>query len=355
MYDIMDDVVIQEESSTDVELNVEVLEDKKFAWKERKMGTLKLSEIYSAAGLWKYAERAKTCATWLQYTLPPGGGDKQLFGANFCQLRLCPLCIARRAKKAAYRLSCVLDAVQSAHPDVTYLFLTLTVKNVAGKDLGDTLGQLTKGWDRLCKQRPVKRAVMGWFRAIEITCKDKGYHPHIHAIVAVRSDYFKRSGGLYITQSDWVQRWKQALRVDYDPSVRISKTKAKSKSGDTMAASQAAAVEAAKYTTKSEEYIDDKLGLSEAVQRVTDYTNALHRRRLTAFGGWLKDAAKKLDMEDVEGGDLVHLDDEPVREDVAEIIETYHWNFGAGDYILADREIVSLVVKRKDGEQSEEY
>lgn len=345
MYDTMDLEIVQEEYTTDVEYLV----DKKFQWKERKMGTLKLSEIYSAAGLLRYAERAKTCATWLQYTLPPEGGDKRLFGANFCQLRLCPLCIARRAKKAAYRLSCVLDAVQAGHPDVTYLFLTLTVKNVEGKDLGDTLGQLTKAWDRLCKQRPVKRAVMGWFRAIEITCKDKGYHPHIHAIVAVEPDYFKRSGGLYITQSDWVQRWKQALRVDYDPSVRISKTKAKS-TGDTMAASQAAAVEAAKYTTKSDEYIDDKLGLSEAVQRVTDYTNALHRRRLTAFGGWLKGAAKKLDMEDVEGGDLVHLDDGPVREDVAEIIETYHWNFGAGDYILADREIVSLVVKRKDGE-----
>lgn len=329
----------------------EVLTDERFAWRWRKVRTGRLGHLYELAGMAEYANRARTCATLLKYGAEENG-EKRLMMANFCQLRLCPLCIGRRAKKSAYRLNRVLNSVEQQH-GAKYIFLTLTMKNVDGPELGDALGRLTKAWDRLCKQRPIKRAVKGWFRSIEITRgdgrrkADRGYHPHLHAILAVEPEYFRRKSGLYITHEEWVRRWRKALREDYDPSVRIQTTKAKG----AKAASLSAAAEASKYAIKDEDYIDPALSDDEAVDILVDYTRALHKRRLTAMGGWLKEAAKALDMPDqLEDGDLVHIEDETIREDVAELIETYQWNFGVGDYILVSRTVNPLRVVRKESD-----
>lgn len=317
------------------------LQDDRFPWAERKVKTVRLAKLYQKAGYPEYSQKAATCSTWLQYGVS-ADGSKQLSAANFCQLRLCPLCIARRAKRAAYKLSQVLDQVEGEHKAL-FLFLTLTVRNVPGDALGGTLGELTRAWARLMDHRHIQAAVKGWFRAIEITRnpKDGTYHPHIHAILAVPPGYFTRGEGLYIEQSEWVDRWKKALRADYRPIVSIQTAKAKGE----YVGGRAAAVEAAKYAVKDSDYIDDRLSEAEAVRIVTDYTEALHRRRLTAYGGWLKAAAKALEAEDLEGGDLVHVDD-TVREDVAELIETYNWHFGAGDYVLTARQVNPLKLQR---------
>lgn len=318
----------------------ERLVDDRFPWVGRKVKTVKLAELYDLAGCPKYAERARTCATWLEYR-GPLDGDKQLQAANFCQLRLCPMCIARRAKRAAYKLSQVLDKVEADHQGTVFLFLTLTVRNCSGEALGQTIGELTKGWNRLMKHRQVKRAVEGWFRAVEVTRKRKdSYHPHLHVILAVKADYFKPKAGLYITQGEWVDRWQKALRSDYKPSVDVRTAKAKGQA----TGSRAAAVEAAKYATKDSEYIDPSLPDKLAADIVVTYTEGLRQRRLTAYGGWLKEAARLLDAEDLETGDLVHTEEDTIRADMAELIEDYNWHFGAGDYILTSRRVNPLKV-----------
>ncbi len=309
---------------------VELLVDERFPWRERKMKTLRLARLYEIAGYKDYAVKSAGCSTWLQYGIQPDGA-KKLQAVNFCQLRLCPMCMARRAKKAAYRLSKVLDMVETEH-DARFLFLTLTIKNCTGPELGQTIEALTKGWYRFLEQRRIERSVRGWFRALEVTRRDKGYHPHLHVILAVEPGYFT-DPNLYLPQSELVQRWRKALRVDYDPSVRISVTRARGE----KAAGRAAAVEAAKYAVKDEDYIDPKLSDEAAADILRDYTIALRGRRLTAFGGWMKEAAKALKVEELEKGDLVHIDEEAIRDDVAVLIEEYRWSFGAGDYILSAR------------------
>lgn len=313
------------------------------------MKTVRLAELYEKAGYPEYSERARTCATWLQYKVDQEGG-KQLSAVNFCQLRLCPMCIGRRARRAVYKLSKVLDLVQQTH-DVKFLFLTLTMKNVEGTELGEALSQLTVAWDRLLDQKAVERSVRGWFRSLEITRSGNSFHPHLHVILAVDSDYFSRESrksGKYLNHAELIDRWQKALRVDYKPSVRIQATKGRSGEGTVRAAAgYQATLEAAKYAVKDEDYIDPKLSDERAVSILRDYTIALRRRRLTAFGGWLKDAARMLDADDLDNGDLVHADEEAIREDLVELIETYHWNFGAGDYILARRDARPLEIKRK--------
>ena len=328
---------------------ITVLDDRRFPWRERKEKTMQLGELYEKAGYPDYAARTRDCATFLQFNVYKSG-ERRLKTANFCKLRLCPMCIGRRARRSAWKLSQVLNMVEAEH-GAKYLFLTLTMKNVPGDQLGDALGQLTKGWYRFMEQRQIERSVKGWFRAIEITRSGKQYHPHLHAILAVEPDYFSRESrksGKYLNQTDLVERWQKALRVDYRPSVRIQTTKGKSGTGEAVqSAGGRSAVEAAKYAVKDEDYIDPKLPEGEAVRILTDYTNALHGRRLTAFGGWLKEAARALDVEDLDDGDLIHTEDDALRDDLVEMVDSYGWHFGAGDFILSSRKANPLKVKRE--------
>jgi len=321
---------------------LERLRDSRFDWRDKKMRNVKLAHLYDLAGWKEYGDRAGYCGTFTQFRAMLDG-RRSLATANFCQLRLCPLCTARRAMKNARKLNYVMNVTESRY-GYEFIFLTLTVNSCEGNDLGKTLGLLTKSWDRLMKQRPVKLACKGWYRAIEIThSRELGYHPHIHAIIAVEPSYFKRKSGQYITQAEWVRRWKMALSVEYKPIVHIEKTKDKNGKGG-----MGAVLEASKYATKDSEYIDDVLDEQEAAQIVVDYTKALHGRRLVAFGGVMKEIAAEMGA-DQDDDDLVHVDDEIIREDVADLIETYGWHFGAGDYILTDRRVNPLKVVRTDG------
>lgn len=329
----MPDYIIPDEENQVV--STEKLQDEKFPWRERKKQTLRLADIYSKAGYADYAGRASYCSTWLEYyALHDDFGElqKDLKHANFCNLRLCPLCSTRRALKAAIRLTSVLNRVEQGHKGVLFIFLTLTIQNVSYGELSAALTSLTSAFHKLMRHRPIQRAVKGWFRAIEITHGKNGFHPHLHVIIAVEPDYFQRSSGLYITQAEWEKHWKKALKVDYKPRVDIRATR--SKTG--FKSNLSAALEAAKYTVKSDEYIGSNVPMDEAVKLVKEYTDSLYRRRLTAFGGWLKEAAQQLAIEDLEDGDLVHIDDKRIREDIAEMILCYGWNFGMGDYILRD-------------------
>lgn len=338
---------------------LERLTDESMDWRVKRMKANRLGQLYRLAGYERYAERVGLCAMWFKFGRFQG--ERKLLGAKFCKLRLCPICIARGALVRGKMLSKVMDGVQAEHK-CQYIFLTLTMQNVPGDKLGDAVGQLTKAWDRLSKHAAVKRAVQGWFRAIEITRHTKNdlwygtYHPHIHAILAVEDGYFKPSNGLYITHDEWVRRWKMALRVDYDPTVNIKATYGRKKKGKVRKAgedeaSSGAVLEAAKYATKDKDYIDPALSDSEAAQIVTDYTQALHHRRLTAFGGWLKEMAQRLQADDLDHVDLVQGEDGTIREDLAEIIEEYGWHFGAGDYVLARRYVNPLRVRR-EGEEN---
>lgn len=230
----------------------------------------------------------------------------------------------------AKRLIRVMSRVEADHPGVQFLFLTLTVENVTGDNLRAALDALTKAWFKLMHRRPVMRAVMGWFRAIEITRNRKAdtYHPHIHAIIAVEPAYFKRANGLYLTHDAWVTMWQQSLRVDYRPSVRIQKT----------TAGMAAAVEAAKYATKDTDYISPSLPAAEAARVAAVYSTALTRKRMTAMGGWLLDASQALVLDVEDDGDLVHDEDTgELTMDTAELLENYGWHSGVSDHVLMNR------------------
>lgn len=334
--------------------DVPALDDPKYPrWREKKRKTLDVATLYRATDDHQHADRVLSCATWLQYWADLAGDKRTLQAFNPCHLRMCPLCANRRARQMTARLIRILTAVKVEHPTASLLFLTLTVKNVPGDELRDTLTLLTKAWAKLAKRRPFMRGVKGWFRAIEITYNPvtSEYHPHIHAILVVEPAYFRKASGLYIPHSRtdkvpdsykgpfWVDMWGECLGVAYKPSVRISRAKGKGgEQRDTDAASLAAALEAAKYATKDSDYLTDKIPMVERAGVLATYTAALRGKRLVALGGWLADAADGVDLED--DGDLVH-GDEPSGDELtvatAEMLESYGWHFGVGEHVLKER------------------
>lgn len=324
---------------------IQRLNDDKFDWRERKKQTLVLADLYKGKQS-DYAVRALSCSTWLEYLSNGDMSKKQLHHFNACKLRLCPLCAARKAKLMANRLMAIIEQSKISHPNTQLIFLTLTIMNVPGYELRAALDLLTGAWSKLMRRRPVMRAIKGWFRALEITRNraQNTYHPHIHAILVVEDDYFDRTSGLYLTHEDWVKMWQESLQVDYRPVVGVQSTYASGKKGKATASSKiavAAVAEAAKYATKSTDYVNVKLPRAEAKEVVEVYTKALHRKRMTALGGWLLDASRELELDDIENtGDLVHDEKSngELTEATAELLLTYGWHFGVAEHILTDIE-----------------
>lgn len=322
---------------------VEGLVDGRFPWRQRKQRTLELATLYRAAQLDGKADKVVSCSTWLQYLATPDG-DRQLHHYNACKNRLCPVCNKRRAKQMATRLIKVMQQVQVNHKGTQLIFLTLTVENCTGDKLRETLDLLTASWFKLIRRAPFVRAVKGWFRALEITYNESAdtYHPHIHAVLVVEDAYFAKRGKLYIKQDKWVEMWRDCLKVSYNPIVGVQATygrSGKQHSSKMTGKAAAAAIEAAKYATKDSDYLTPRLPKAKAAEVVATYDAALYRKRLTAMGGWVKDAAAQLALDVEDDGDLVHdVDgDGSLTSETAQLLEDYGWHFGVSDHVLLAR------------------
>lgn len=236
------------------------------------------------------------------------------------------MCQWRRSLKVFHQVSQVMGLAEKRQPSLVPLFLTLTLRNCKAEDLSGTLDTIFQGWNRLLVHRKVKRVVQGWFRALEVTYNkaDDTFHPHIHAIILVERDYFRKTNADYMQTEEWVRRWRQALRLDYDPVCDIRRIRNGKKKYKAIA-------EVAKYALKDSDFISDDI---EAMDRlVSVLSEALRGRRLLAFGGLLKQLAKELGQEELAEGSLVHIDENSIRGEGETVLEVYRWSFKRSDYI----------------------
>ena len=270
----------------------ELLEDvsatgRKRPWKEHKMGSMQLADLFRVAGK-KYGQSLsdsrlrdlEECADALWF-LQDAEGKRRLKSANFCRVRVCPMCNWRRSLKLFSQVSAVTDAIL-AEKKARFIFVTLTVENVRGEVLRDTIDRLNKAFTYITAKsrtfapaRKLKENLLGYMKAEEITynADRDDFHPHIHAILEVRPTYF--SGDGYIKQKDWTALWRAALGVDYDPLVDVRNVK-----GGTAKA----VAEVAKYPVKMDAIlkIADK---EKAAKALTQLYAAIFKRRLVTFGG----------------------------------------------------------------------
>lgn len=297
-------------------------------WQGKKNQTLELSESYTRLEMESKARRTEGCGTFLEFRLTQDE-RLRLTRANFCKVRLCPMCAWRRSLKIFGQVSKVLDYADLNY-NFRYLFLTLTVKNVYSEELEATIRTMSKAFNSMTRIKLFKDNIKGYFRALEVTYNkiDNSYHPHYHVILAVSPSYFSRG---YISQEKWTSLWKKYLKVDYTPIVHIQAVRKNSKKEVS---------EIAKYTVKSDDYlIRDEHGDIDGEKTdkvIYALDKALAYKRLVSFGFTFKQIHQLLSLDDAEEGDLTYTDNEEIREDLTNVILRYNWNIGLKNYTIVE-------------------
>lgn len=257
-------------------------------------------------------------------------GSKKLKGANFCRLRTCPMCNWRKSLKLFGQVSRITDKTLEQAPTTRFIFATFTIKNCKANELTNTINRINQGFKDLTnKTRRIsvttkfKSSLLGYMKAIEVTYNsdEDTYHPHLHCIFALKASYFTRG---YIKQADWQKIWGECCKLDYEPLVNIKTIK-----GGTAKA----VAEVAKYPVKMDELVNYS-NKEKAVDALIIFTKFLHGRRLITFGGIFAEIKKQLKLEDVEKGDLVHVDDDEQTEKFNEVAQIlYKFRAKVGCYI----------------------
>ncbi len=111
-------------------------------WKGKKKRSLLMADHHAKVEeLTKKAEHMYDCGNYLVFKMKDG--RLKLYQAYFCKARLCPLCNWRRSLKIAFQNKRIIQTVNE-HEKVKWVFLTLTVRNVEGEELKDTMDRMTK-------------------------------------------------------------------------------------------------------------------------------------------------------------------------------------------------------------------
>lgn len=315
--------------STSVESKT-ILKDKKKngkeqPWKQKKLANVQYYELLEILQF-KKATRVSTCAEILEFDVTKDGRLK-LAHAWFCKSPLCPICNWRKTMKRSVQTTKIVSEVIRRKPVAQWLFLTLSLKNVfSGEELDISLKKMAEGFRRLMMYKKVKKNLVGFMRATEVTMNKVtgSYNQHMHVLICVESAYFN-SKGAYISQEEWTNLWKKAMKLDYTPIVHIEKVKHKKKNKNKdMTAIEAAVQETAKYSVKDADYLTGNL--KNDLEVVKDLEEGLYRKRMVAYGGLLKEIHKELNLDDVEEGDLIRVDDESEEDEKAySVVAQWNW------------------------------
>ena len=323
-------IIGQTSSEVNSSVNVEILREvsstgKERPWVKHKRDSKRLAKLYAAANddafliSDKRLQALESCGDYLEF-VNYSDGTKKFRRSNFCKLRLCPMCQWRRSLKLSWRL---YQAMEKSKDKCRFLFVTFTQKNCAGADLRDELIRMSKAFSSMLRRKPLNGLVVGSCRTFELTInlRDMTYHPHIHAVLAVKPSYF--TGRYYLKQSRWRELWQGAMKLDYLPQVSVKAVDAD------------VAFEAAKYETKGLSLLDKLADIRQSVEVLTTVHKALYHKRLVSFTGFFK-AISFDDLNDIEGDSELNVAE--VAEGVEEIGYTiYRWTPKAGVYVLSER------------------
>ena len=283
----------------------------------------------NATGFKKESEQVRCCCSYLlfsrQENLYTGDERIKFKEANFCKFRFCSACNWRRSLNINKSLLKAFTAIEKSKK-VSYLFLTLTVKNVKTSSLKATIKHMNESFRRLSKTKAFKSSILGYFKSLEIlgdkTARGE-VHPHFHIILVVSSSYFNAK--YYISQRRWSEMWQRALRVDYLPVVDVRRIKSKiMKDGRELTALQSAVFEVAKYSIKH-------IKLTErSNEEFRDIINQTKNMRFFTVGGILREKINLLKCDN----ELMDFDNEV--EDLWIEIEDLLYKWSEGNYLLKE-------------------
>jgi plasmid rolling circle replication initiator protein Rep len=243
------------------------------------------------------------------------------------------MCNWRRARKYAIENYKLLKCIQQ-EKSVRYIFATFTIKNPLVSELKAYVKFFNQAWQRMTQTKKWRNSILGYIKAIEIPFQksDKNYiNLHAHCLLIVPSVYFDKKYDLYITQQEYREMWRKALRADYNPSVDIRIIKSNNRNEDDEIASVVA--ETTKYPLKSIDLhgIDWRL-FKELTQQVKNM-------RFLSFGGIAKDYRYKLfNTLDFSDKDLIFSEYNEIDLSVWEKIARLWYSLDAKKYRLVNIE-----------------
>jgi plasmid rolling circle replication initiator protein Rep len=257
-----------------------------------------------------------------------------IISANFCRLRICPMCQKRRSLKVGAEVHRIME-----HLNCSWVHLVLTVPNCCYNELSDLLDTMYTVSSRLFRYGAIKKAFNGLFRFTEITYNysSDNYHPHFHCLVAVDKSYF--TSRKYI-KSDVLRRVWTALMTASLNGVDVRR-KSDAWIDDYIEtfddellyqihmrkADEKAVAEVAKYCVKP---LDIGLSGSALYEPLSNIFFALHGRRLIQTYGVVRDTARllKLDLNS-------DADDESEKKKLDRTnVRCYTWKRSEGKYLL---------------------
>lgn len=179
----------------------------------------------------KMAERVENCSQYLTFAKEDEDAPFRLQKAYYCNNRLCYTCNALKARKIYQRTLRLVDDMMWNNPKgIKFMHVSLTVKNVEGEDIRSTFDKMSKAWSDIVDQvkrkhkrykldglKKLSENYLGYFRSYEVTYNPnkKNYHPHIHAIFALKNDDNE------ISTTELKEIWKHYMKLDYVPEVEL--------------------------------------------------------------------------------------------------------------------------------------
>ena len=140
-------------------------------WDLRKQQANKVAELYSLLGFTDEWYKIKNCSTELKfihgYPSEGGAAPQRLVSANFCRLRMCPVCQWRRSIRWQAKAFQSLTRIMQTYPTKRWLFLTLTVKNCPLEELRMQIDRMNHGFSKWTQGK--EWPATGWIKSLEIT------------------------------------------------------------------------------------------------------------------------------------------------------------------------------------------
>ena len=212
--------------------------------------------------------------------------DGSVSGLNRCKSRFCQMCNWREAKKNYKIVKQAMDEIEESEKHI-FLFATFTIRNPSPTMLQPTIDRMMKAINRMQSRKFWRNRVKGYIRHFEITfnSEKQTFHPHLHYILAMPADYFANKD-VYITIDQFKNMWCECAEIQ---NVSENQFKIEYINGREI---ENAVAETSKYAIKMAETVKVK---NPRIIRIL--MQAVHGRRLIAFGGIYKGIKQKIDAE----------------------------------------------------------
>jgi plasmid rolling circle replication initiator protein Rep len=250
----------------------------------------------------------------------------RVVSANFCRLRLCPMCQRRKSLKTYSDFCKVLSVLK----DYSFLHLVLTVPNCDGSELRDILDYMNRCSSRFFRIKEISRAFVGVARVTEISYNNKknNFHPHFHNLIAVKKSYFNSRNYLKydrlreLWSCVWKNRKKNLSRLKDDEFSVSDLSDSEKLQIYITKADKGALPEIAKYAVKP---LMLDCSRKERAAILQSLFEATYGKRLIQTYGVIREACKiaKVDL----NADCVELD---TLENKA--VVTYNYNYYRSRY-----------------------